>query len=134
MQRLDVNQPGMEDLQFVLLVSALCTSELPTLNMPESLRETLFARCWALVNEGPLPANPRERVLDLRAGTEVTLQALVETIRRTLAEAGIQTLTWDHPPSAPTIPSSPQAGPLVDRLQWFDPGETPPSRGNKPDS
>lgn len=134
MQSLDVNRPGMDDLQFVLLVAALCTSGLPTLNMPESLRETLFARCWALVNEGPLPANPKERVLDLRAGTDVTLQALVETIRRTLAEADIHILTWDHPPSPPTIPSSPQAGPLVDRLQWFDPGGTPPPRKESHDS
>ncbi len=122
MQSLDVNRPGMDDLQFVLVVVALCTSGLPTLNVPEPLRVTLFDRCWALVHEGPPPTDPDARVLDLRAGTEVTLQALVETIRRTFNEAGVPVLRWDHPPSAPTLPSSPKAAPLVDRLKWFDPG------------
>lgn len=122
MQSLDVNRPGMDDLQFVLLVTALCTSGLPTLNVPEPLRVQLFDRCWALLHEEPPPTEPGQRVLDLRMGTDVTLHALVETIRRTFAEAGIATLTWDHAPSAPTLPSSPKAAPLVDRLKWFDPG------------
>ncbi len=121
MQSLDVNHPGMEDLQFVLMVAALCTSGLPSLNVPEPVRNTVFDRCWALVNEGPPPADPAHRVLDLRAGTEVTLQALVETIRRTFAEHGISILMWDHPPSEPTLPSSPHAQPLVDRLQRLYP-------------
>ncbi len=122
MQSLDVNRPGMDDLQFVLLVTALCTSGLSTLNVPESVRVQLFDRCWALMHEEPPPTDPGQRVLDLRMGTEVTLSALVETIRQILAEAGITRLTWDHAPSEPTLPSSPKAAPLVDRLKWFDPG------------
>jgi hypothetical protein len=118
----------MEDLQFVLFVTALCTSELPTLNIPEVLRREIFDRCWALVHEGPPPAAQQERVLDLRSGTEVTLDALVETIRTMLTEAGITTLVWDHPASEPRLPSSPGAQPLIDRLKEWE----PPPPGTKP--
>lgn len=121
MQSLNIERPGMPDLQFVLMVLALCTSGLKTLNVPESLRDTLFDRCWALIHEGPPPTNPEERVLDLRAGTDLTLDAMAETIRGLFREAGIAQLTWDHPPSEPTRPSTPQAQPLIDRLQQFDP-------------
>ncbi len=133
MQSLDVHRPGMPDLQFVLMVVALCTSGLPSLNVPEALRETIFDRCWALVNNGPPPTRREDRVLDLRQGTEVTLEALVEIIRSLLTEAGITTLTWDHPPSEPTRPSTPEAFPLIERLERLypeppdiaDPADTP---------
>lgn len=111
----------MPDLQFVLMVVALCTSRLPSLNVPESLRQTIFDRCWALVHEGPPPPRSEERVLDLRGGTEVTLEALVDTIRTALTEAGITILTWDHPPSEPTRSSTPEALPLIERLQQLYP-------------
>jgi hypothetical protein len=126
MQSLDVHRPNMPDLQFVLLVIALCTSRLPTLNVPESLRTTIFDRCWALINDGPPPLRDEERVVDLRFGTEVTLDAMVETIRSLLTEAGIHTLTWDHPPSEPTRASTPEALPLIERLQKLYP--EPPDR------
>lgn len=121
MQSLNVDRPGMPDLQFVLMVLALCTSGLKTLNVPESLRNTLFDRCWALIHEGPPPTNPEERILDLRTGTDLTLDAMAETIRRLFAEASITQLTWDHPPSEPTRQSTPEAKPLIDRLQQFNP-------------
>ena len=121
MQSLNVERPGMPDLQFALMVLALCTSGLKTLNVPEPLRDTLFDRCWALIHEGPPPANPEERILDLRAGTELTLEAMAETIRTLFAEAGITQLTWDHPPSEPTRQSTPEAKPLIDRLQKLYP-------------
>lgn len=121
MQSLDIHRPGMPDLQFVLLVVALCTSRLSSLNVPESLRATIFDRCWALVNEGPLPTRPEERVLDLRAGTDVALEAIVETIRGLLTEAGITIVTWEHPVSEPTRTSTPEALPLIERLQKLYP-------------
>jgi hypothetical protein len=121
MQSLDIHRPGMPDLQFVLLVLALCTSRLSSLNVPESLRATIFDRCWALVNDGPPPTQAEERVLDLRAGTDVTLDAMVETIRSLLTEAGVMTLRWDHPPSEPTRSSTPEALPLIERLQKLYP-------------
>jgi hypothetical protein len=113
---MEIQNPGMPDLQFVLFVSALCTSNLETLNVPEDLRRTIFDRCWALVNADPPPANPKERVLDLRSGTELTLEACVSTIRSLLAEAGITRLTWDHPVSNPSRESTPAAKPLIERL------------------
>jgi hypothetical protein len=121
MQSLNIDRPGMPDLQFVLMVLALCTSELKTLNVPASLRATLFDRCWALINEGPPPTNPQERVLDLRVGTELTLEAMAETIRNLFTEAGITQLTWDHPPSEPSRSSTPEAQPLIDRIQKLYP-------------
>jgi len=111
----------MPDLQFVLMVAALCTSDLSSLNIPEPLRTTIFERCWALVNDGPPPTRAEERVLDLRGGTEVTLEALIETIRSLLTAAGIHTLTWEHPPSEPTRPSTPEALPLIERLNKLYP-------------
>ncbi len=131
MQSLDVNNPDLPDLQFVLLVAALCTCDLPSLNLPESLRRELFDRCWVLLYESPPPSEPEARKLDLRDGTELTLEAMVQTIRRTLGEAGITRLTWDHPPSEPRHSSTPAAQPLIDRLQKLypeppDPAEPPP--------
>jgi hypothetical protein len=116
MPSLNVQNPEMPDLQFVLFVSALCTSNLETLNVPAELRRAIFDRCWALVSTNPLPTNPKERVLDLRAGTDLTVEACVSTIRSLLLGAGITTLTWDHPVSDPTRESSPTAKPLIERL------------------
>lgn len=97
MQTLDIDRPGMPDLQFVLLVAALCTSRLPQCNVSEALRATIFERCWMLIHEGPPPTKAVERVLDLRAWTEITLDAMLETIRSVLRSAGIRTLAWEHP-------------------------------------
>lgn len=129
MQTLDIDHPGMPDLQFALLVAALCTSQLSRLNVPESARDTIFNRCWMLIHDGPPPTNPEERVLDLRPWTEVTLDAMVEIIRTVLTEAGIRTLTWDHPPSEPTQASTPEAQPLIERLERFHP--EPPDVGGR---
>ena len=137
MPSLNVQNPGMPDLQFVLFVSALCTSNLETLNIPSDLRRAVFDRCWALVNTTPPPTNPKERVLDLREGTELTLEACVSTIRSLFSSAGIATLIWDHPISDPTQESSPAAKPLIDRLARLypeppdivDPGPAKAGRG-----
>ncbi len=132
MQSLDVENSGLPDLQFVLMVLALCTSELPTLNMPEPVRQTIFHRCWALLHDTPPPQRREEQVVDLRAGTEVTLDAMMEIIRTTFAEHGIRRLTWDHPASEPTRASTPEALPLVERLQKLYP--EPPDIADKPPS
>ena len=123
MQSLDVQNPGMPDLQFVLFVSALCTANLNTINVSEELRRTIFDRCWALIHTVPPPTNPKERVLDLRDGTELTLDACVSTIRTLLLQAGITTLVWNHPVSDPTRQSTPAAKPLIDRLGRLYPDE-----------
>ena len=125
MQSLKIDQPDMPDLQFVLMVLALCTSNLPTLNIPEPLQNTIFDRCWSFLHETPPPTDPAERVLDLREGTEVTLEALVNTIRDLLVEAGITEVTWEHLPSEPTQSSTPQARPLIDRLEKLYPDDSP---------
>lgn len=116
MPSLDLHNPGMQDLQFVLFVSALCTADLTTINVSPELRATIFNRCWALINTDAPPTDPSQRVLDLRGGTELTLEACLATIRSLLTEAGIHTLTWDHPVSEPTRESTPAAKPLIDRL------------------
>lgn len=121
MQTLDVDRPGMPDLQFVLLVTALCTSRLSLFNVPETLRATIFDRCWTLVNDSPPPAILEERVLDLRPWNALTLDAMVETIRRAFTDAGIRILSWDHPPSEPTQTSTPEAQPLITRLEQLYP-------------
>lgn len=135
MQSLDIHNPGMPDLQFVLFVSALCTSNIDTINIPEDLRRTIFDRCWALIHTESPPTDPKERVLDLRGGTELTLEACVSTIRSLLTDAGITRLTWDHPVSEPTHDSTPAAKPLIDRLgrlypddpEIVDPPQGPPT-------
>jgi hypothetical protein len=116
MPSLDIQNPGMPDLQFVLFVSALCTADLRTLNVPLELRTAIFDRCWALIHTEAPPIDPKARVLDLRDGTELTLEACLSTIRSLLADAGIRTLTWDHPVSEPSHKSTPAAKPLIDRL------------------
>ncbi len=121
MQTLDIDRPDMPDLQFVLLVTALCTSRLTSFNVPVVLRATIFNRCWTLIHDSPPPGRPEERVLDLRPWTEVTVEAMVEIIRVALTEAGIRTLAWDHPPSEPTRASTPEAQPLIERLNQFYP-------------
>jgi hypothetical protein len=120
-QALDVNNHGLPDLQFALMVLALCTSDLETLNVPDAVRRTVFDRCWALMHDTPPPERREDRVLDLRVGTELTLEAVVAVIKSTLAEHGITHLTWDHPPSEPTRQSTPEALPLVERLQKLYP-------------
>jgi hypothetical protein len=135
MPSLDIHNPGMPDLQFVLFVSALCTSNLETINLSDDLRRTIFDRCWALLNTEAPPTDPKKRVLDLRHGTELTLEACLSTIRLLLSEAGITTLIWDHPISDPTRDSTPAAKPLIERLGQLypddpdivDPPQAPPS-------
>ncbi len=121
MQTLDIHRPDMQDLQFVLLVTALCTSRLTVLNIPETLRATIFNRCWALIHETPPPRRPEDRVLDLRPWTELTVEAMGETIRVALMEAGIQILAWDHAASEPTHTSTLEATPLIERLAQLYP-------------
>jgi hypothetical protein len=121
MQTLDIDRPDMPDLQFVLLVTALCTSRLTSLNVPEVLRATIFNRCWTLIHDSPPPVRPEERVLDLLSWTEVTVEAMVEIICGVLTEAGIRTLAWEHPPSEPTRTSTPEALPLIERLNQLYP-------------
>lgn len=116
MPTLNVQNPGMPDLQFVLFVSALCTANLETINVDQELRETIFNRCWTLLHTDAPPVDPKKRVLDLRQGTELTLEACVSTIRSLLSEAGVTTLIWDHPVSEPTQESTPAAQPLIERL------------------
>ena len=116
MPSLDVQNSGMPDLQFVLFVSALCTADLATCNVSPELRATIFDRCWALTHTEAPPTDPKERVLDLRKGTELTLEACLSTIRSLLADVDIRILTWDHPVSEPTHQSTPEAKPLIDRL------------------
>src|SRR3990172_1237564 len=130
MQSLNVQNPGMPDLQFVLFVSALCTANLNQINVSEDLRRTIFDRCWALIHTEAPPTNPKERILDLRGGTELTLEACVSTIRSLLVEASITTLVWDHPVSEPTRDSSPAAIPLIDRLGQLYPDD--PDRVDPP--
>ena len=121
MHRLDLSQPGLPDLQFVLMVVALCTSDLESLNAPIALREAVFNRCWALLHEGPVPVKKEDRVLDLLLGDEVMLEALVNVIRQTFEEHGFSELTWDHPPSEPSRESTPEVRPLVERIQKLYP-------------
>jgi hypothetical protein len=121
MQTLDIHRPEMPDLQFVLLVTALCTSRLTALNIPYSLRATIFNRCWTLIHESPPPGRPEDRVLDLRPWTELTVEAMVETIRGVLTQAGIRILAWEHAPSEPTRTSTPEAKPLIERLAQLFP-------------
>lgn len=130
MQRLDLSHSELPDLQFVLMVLALCTSDLQTMNAPRSVREAVFNRCWALMHESPPPVNRQERVLDLTHSDEITLEALVHVIRQTFEDHGFVELTWEHPSSEPTRQSTPEARPLVERLQQWEPPQdelNPPS-------
>ena len=121
MQTLDIHRPEMPDLEFVLLVTALCTSRLTVLNIPSTLRTAMFDRCWVLIHESPPPRRMEERVLDLRPWTELTVEAMAETIRVGLTEAGIHTLAWDHAASEPRRTSTPEAQILIDRLSHLFP-------------
>jgi hypothetical protein len=74
-------------------------------------------------------------------GTELTLDACAATIRSLLLEANITTLVWDHPVSEPSMSSSPEALPLVDRLEKLYPDRpdivdpsSGPSSGSNPTS
>ena len=132
MPSLDVQNPDMPDLQFVLFVSALCTADLTTINVSQELRQTIFDRCWTLLHTEPPPTNPKERVLDLRGGTDLTLDACAATIRSLLLDAHIATLVWDHPVSEARMTTTPEALPLIDRLGQLYPDHPtvvdPPSR------
>lgn len=133
MPSLNVQNPGMPDLQFVLFVSALCTAKLEDINVPKEIRTAIFDRCWALIHTELPPSNQAERVLDLRRGTELTLEACATAIRSILSEAGITTLVWDHPVSEPTHQSTPAAKPLIERLGQLYPDnpdivDPPPSK------
>ena len=121
MQTLDIDRPGMPDLQFVLLVAALCTSELPQCNVSEALRAVIFDRCWMLIHEGPSPTKMEERVLELRAWTEVTLDAMLETIRSVLSTARIRTLAWEHLSSETTQSNTTATRSPMERLQLLYP-------------
>ena len=130
MQRLDLNEPNLPDLQFVLMVGALCTSDLESLNAPASVRETVFNRCWTLLTEDPPPTEKEERVLNLMLGDEVMLEALVTVIRQTFEEHGFSDLTWEQQPSEPSRDSTPEVIPLVDRIQKL----YPPPEDSEPSS
>lgn len=130
MSTLDIKNPDLPDLQFVLMVGALCTSDIPSMNVPEEVRKIVFDRCWALIKDTPPPEDPKERVLDLRQGNEVTLEALVEMIQRSFTEYGYTQLIWEHEPSEPTRDTSPEAKALTDRLQVWDPIDPPPVDGS----
>jgi hypothetical protein len=120
-QTLDIHRPEMPDLQFVLLVTALCTSRLTVLNIPSTLRTSMFDRCWVLIHESPPPRRAEQRVLDLRPWTELTVEAMAETIRVALTEAGINMLAWDHVASEPRRNSTPETQILIDRLSQLFP-------------
>lgn len=133
MQTLDIHRPEMPDLQFVLLVTALCTSRLTVLNIPNTLRTTLFDRCWVLIHDSPPPRKADERVLDLRPWTELTVEAMAETIRAGLTEAGIHRLAWHHRPSEPTHTSTPEADIFIDRLTLYTLQASEPASGEAAD-
>ena len=133
MQTLNIHRPDMPDLQFVLLVTALCTSCLTVLNIPQSLRASIFNRCWVLIHENPPPRRPEERVLDLRPWTELTVEAMAETIRAGLTEAGIHTLAWDHRASKPTDTSTAEADIFIDRLTFYTLQPSEPASGEAAD-
>ena len=124
MQSLDVHNPGMPDLQFVLFVTALCTADLNTINIPQDLRRAIFDSCWSFLHAEEPPTTPEERTLDLRGGTELTVEACAASIRSHLLEADITIITWDHPVSPPTRNSSPEALPLIERLGQLYPDKT----------
>ena len=130
MPMLNIKDPGLPDLQFVLMVAALCTAEMPTLNAPEEVRRLVFDRCWALLHDTPPPEDSKDRVLDLRQGDEVTLEALVEVIQGTFLDHGYNQLMWEHEASEPTRDTSPEAKSLTDRLQAWDPVDPPPVDGS----
>ncbi len=134
MQRLDLHSPGLPDLQFVLMVGALCTSDIEKMNAPKSVRDLVFDRCWSLLNETPPPTEPSQRVLNLRMGDEVTLEALVEVIRETFSSHKISELLWEHPVSEPSQETTPEARPLVERLHKWNPSSDEPGPSSAPSS
>lgn len=134
MQTLDIHRPEMPDLQFVLLVTALCTSRLTLLNIPSALRTTVFDRCWVLIHESPPPRRTEARVLDLRPWNELTVEAMAESIRAGLSEAGIDTLAWDHPPSEPIRTDTEEAQFLIKRLERLYPLPSEATDANQRDA
>ena len=67
------------------------------------------------------PTKMEERVLELRAWTEVTLDAMLETIRSVLSTADIRTLAWEHPFIEGTHSSTAAIQPSIERLQLLYP-------------
>src|SRR5690242_7236739 len=126
MQTLDIHHPEMPELQFVLLVTALCTSRLTVLNIPYTLGTAMFDRCWVLIHESPPPRRTEARVLDLRPWNELTVEAMAESIRAGLVEAGLHTLAWDHQPSKPTYLNTPDTDIFIDRLTRLHPHPSEP--------
>jgi hypothetical protein len=120
-QTLDIDRPEMPELQFVLLVTVLCTSGLVRCNVTQQLCSEIFDRCWTLIHENSPPTTAEKRVLDLRGWTEVTLDAMGETIRSMLGDAGIRTLAWEHAPSVTIRLSTPESQPLIERFQQLYP-------------
>ena len=81
--------------------------------------------------KSPPPVKKEDRVLDLRLGDEVLLEALVTVIRQTFEEHGFSELTWEHPPSEPSRESTPEVQSLVERIQKLYP---PPEDVEPPSS
>jgi len=115
MQTLNIHRPEMPELQFVLLVTALCTSRVTTLNIPDTLRTAVFDRCWVLIHDSLPPRRPEARVLDLKPWTQLAVGAMAEIIRTALTEAGIHKLAWFHRPNEPTVPTAPLLPVVIDR-------------------
>ena len=133
MHTLNIHRPEMPELQFVLLVTALCTSRGTALNIPDTLRSAMFDRCWVLLHDVPPPRRAEARVLGSAPWTELSVEAMAETIRAALTETGIHTLVWDHLPNEPTPSSTPQARILMDRLRRHALEAGEPVRGDTTD-
>jgi hypothetical protein len=123
----------MPELQFVLLVTALCTSRVTTLNIPDTLRTAMFDRCWVLIHESPPPGRPEARVLDLMPWTHLAVEAMAESIRDGLTEAGIRTLTWHHRTDKPADTDTSKADIFIDRLTFYTLQAGEPASGEAAD-
>src|SRR5438445_12476130 len=113
MQTLDVENPGLPDLQFVLMVLALCTSDLEAVNVPDAVRRTVFDRCWALIHNTPPLDRKEDLVLDMRDEKEMTVEAMVELYTSTYAAHGNKQLACYPSTQEPPPHETPEAVPLV---------------------
>lgn len=105
MRTLVLHRPDMPDLQFVLSVTALCTSRLPALNISNKLLTTIFNRCWMLIHDSPPPRKPEERELDLRPWSPPSSRRspLTHMRRRRLPWQGCNHMICSgEPPDKPT--------------------------------
>ncbi len=75
--------------------------QVASLNLMELVRSTLFNGCCWLVHKGSPPQRFEDRVINLRPRTELMLEAMVKPSPLSLRDAGVRTITWDHPPSEP---------------------------------